>query len=274
MAFIFGFTPRQQVRDFVRQMTDLGSKRIPRAIQFALNGVAIDAAKRAPAVIQQNVDRPTPWSTRTFFAKKGKLSGLTGKGLDQQSAIFKYLMGDDPEQTRRPGDVGLAKRSIMLPVWANLKPLGIKPNARGNVPKTALAKIFANVEHGAFYGRPVIMGKRRGDGLWARPGRIWVTEKGDRWRGRDRQGRFTKDVRPEKGAKMKRAYAGIPKQLFVAVPFTKHVTFLQRPVERMAGKAMSTMGSKLTQELASEIGRRGGLASVAARRAAKRQGDR
>lgn len=44
MAFIFGFTPRQQVQDFVRQMTDLGSKRIPRAVQFALNGVAIESA--------------------------------------------------------------------------------------------------------------------------------------------------------------------------------------------------------------------------------------
>jgi hypothetical protein len=155
VAFIFGFTPRQQTQDFVRRMREIGSTRIPRALQFALNGVALDAAKKAPAAIDRTLDRPTPWSMRAFFAEKGKLGAASGKSLDQissairvkdqQSVVFKYLLGGEGEEngkrTRRPGDVGLARKAIYLPIWSNLKKLGIKPNARGNLPKTALGKI-------------------------------------------------------------------------------------------------------------------------------------
>lgn len=283
MATIRGFTPKQQTNDFVRRMTELGSKRIPRAIQYALNGVAIEAAKRAPAMLGKELETPTPWSMRAFFAEKGKLSEANGKRLDQlssairvkdqQSPIFKYLLGDRGSVTRRPGDVGMARKSILLPVWANLAAIGIKPNSKGNLPKGALDSVFANAANGAFWGRPRILGRQRPDGLWARPERAWVDAKGNRWVGRNSSGKLDKSIRPARG-EAKRANMGVPKLLFVAVPHTRHLTILQRPVEKLAGRAMSTMGEKLTKELASEVGRMGGLASVAARRAQRRDRER
>lgn len=283
MAWIIGFTPKAQLEQFQQRMHDIGSKRAPRATQFALNGIAISAAKESSKVVAKALDRPTPWALRAFFAVKGNLGQASKVGIknlwsaikvkDQQSTVFKYLFGDG-RNDRRPGDVGLAEKSILLPVESNLKSIGIKMTSKGNLPKNAVSRIMSNSANGAFWSkaRMIRVGSVRRKlpaGLYARPAKIWVGVKGDRWQGRDAQGRFTKDARPNRGHGFKRANAGLPVLMLRSVPMTRHLGILQRPVEKFAGKKMSELGARLTKELRTELARDAGKASAASRRASR-----
>src|SRR5690606_23877159 len=113
---------------------------------------------------------------------------------DKQSAILKYMLGTRDDSRRRPGDVGPAKQHILLPVWRNIESrTSVKRNARGNLARTALAKLFAGagVDQGVFWGAPVVLGKQQPLGLWARPHRAWFNADGSKFQGRDEQGRYT-----------------------------------------------------------------------------------
>lgn len=65
MVSISGNTTAAQIRDFERQMRDVAQSKIPRAVQFALNGVAIDASKRMQTVLPTVLDHPTTTTTTT-----------------------------------------------------------------------------------------------------------------------------------------------------------------------------------------------------------------
>ena len=257
MAWIIGFTPKSKVKHFAEQMQDISAKRTPRAVQFALNGIAIEAAKKSGPIVSKALDKPTAWSTRAFVAVKGNLGAARGQSLDklwsaihvkkQQSTVFKYLFGEG-RNARRPGDVGMASKSILLPVWANLKAIGIKPTKAGNLPKDAIDRITAKAANGAFWRKAHFMGITKGDrrmrrkmpaGLYARPARIYVGVKGERWQGRDAAGRFTKDARPNRGHGFKLRNAGLPTLLLRSVPMTRHLGVLQKPIERFAGQSTS-----------------------------------
>lgn len=127
-------------------VSDVGFKKYVRAISWAMDETAKSVAVRMREVLPQVLDNPTPWTRRAFqytrSLGKGRQPGSDGPSssvfvMDDQSVVLKFLMGQGTN-TRLPGDVGLARDHILLPMWKNLTDTqGIKPNRYGNLPGTA-----------------------------------------------------------------------------------------------------------------------------------------
>lgn len=103
---------------------------------------------------------PTPWMRRAFTYKRalsrtGDIVEAEVSVLPSQSIVMKYAMGSGP-QTRRPGDVGLAKDRILVPYWRNLQETQvITINRYGNLPGGVAARLTREAA-----------GKRRVSGRW------------------------------------------------------------------------------------------------------------
>lgn len=104
------------VRDAQRAFEEFGADRFPRAVQFALTGVAIDAVNRFRGEIPNIWHRPNR-ATRNalrYAVDKDLLGRVTSVGeakaavfvQDLQSIWLKYSFGDGP-QIRTGGDVGI-----------------------------------------------------------------------------------------------------------------------------------------------------------------------
>lgn len=126
----------------------IGENAFPRAVQFSLNGVAIDAVERFKAALPRVLNHPVPFTSRGIIADKANLDRASLdnlqssiKVLPRQSAYLKYVFGDGPS-TRLPGDVGLAQSSIYIPQFRNIaKAFRIKP-INGKLPPGAVGKIL------------------------------------------------------------------------------------------------------------------------------------
>lgn len=244
MVEIRGHTSKAQLDDFERQMLDLGSKRIPRAVQFALNGVAMEATKKSRPMLARELNNPTPWAIRAFYAKRGKLSEAPSDlseissemaVKDQQSVPFKYILSDG-EERRTPGDVGPAEEHILLPWWPGLfRYMGIRKTSRGDLPRTALDKIWASRD--TFFGAPFIFGRSLPLGIYRRPKRR---------------------ISERTGLKIN---AGIPALLMVAEDQTRHQPILTKPTEKVAIEAMKTFPTLLEDQIRTEIGKMGAKAA-------------
>lgn len=113
--------------------------RFRRAAAWTMSEVAKGAAGGAKDAVEDTFENPTPWMRGAFGYKRA----LTRTGDEisaelfvkpSQSVVLKYAMGDGV-QTRRPGDVGLAKERILVPHWRNLAlTQNINRNAYGNLP--------------------------------------------------------------------------------------------------------------------------------------------
>ena len=166
-------------------MLELGNTRIPRAIQYALNGVAMDAVKLSAPMLLETLDNPTPWIERAFVARRGDLKIADKNDAEaslvvkpDQSVVFKYMLGESENQKvkREAADVGPADKYTLVPLWPGIgMRTKVKKNAKGNLPKTALASLFAGkgTPNGVFWGTPVVLGEQRDLGLWSRPKRKW-----------------------------------------------------------------------------------------------------
>lgn len=147
----FGFSLDIDLSDAVKRYSEAfeayGERAFPRAVQFALNGVSIDAADRFRKAMPTVLDRPVPWIIRGVASTK---ADLNVSRLDQvssaikirpdQSAILKYSMGLT-DQVRLPGDVGLAEKAVWIPVPDNIKRvMGTRLQA-GNVPSGTVSAI-------------------------------------------------------------------------------------------------------------------------------------
>lgn len=242
MVSIRGSTTRDQIRDFERQMQSVAREKIPRAVQFALNGVAIDASKKMQAMLPTVLDEPTLWIQKAFVAKKGATTVTDLKDVKasleskpEQSALLKFYYGDGDETERLAGDIGPAERMTLIPIWPNIKRRSkVKPTKQGNLPRTALGSLFTGkgIRGGVFWGSPTVMGQRMAYGLWARP-----------------------SVRGQ----------GLPSMLLKAVDSTKHPDLLTEPTRRVAEAAMATLSNRLEAELRSQLARQAGRASAASR---------
>lgn len=237
---------RGDIKALEATFAEIGSKRAPRAVQYALNGVAKSAQSKTKGMLQSELDNPTAWTLRAYVAKYGKLSEAQGKALDelsseltvreQQSAPFKYMYGDGANR-RRPGDVGPAQEDILLAIWPNVKRMGIRPTAKGNMPRTAIKKLFERRD--TFWGHFRWGGKTMPIGLYLRPERR---------------------VDPRTG---KRFNLGVPRLLLRAVPKTIHDPILEKPTQKLALKAMAELPMRVENEMRSEIGRMGARAKKA-----------
>lgn len=246
MVSISGNTTAAQIRDFERQMRDVAANKIPRAVQFSLNGVAIDASKRMQTMLPQVLDEPTAWITKAFVARKGPTTVTNLRDVEaamvakpDQSALLKYYFGDGDESVREAGDIGPAERMTLIPLWPNIKrSTKVKPTKQGNLPRTALATLFAGrgVRGGTFWGSPTVMGRPMAYGLWARP-----------------------SVRGQ----------GLPSMLLKAVDSTRHPDLLTEPTRRVAEEAMATLANRLEAELRTQLARRAGIESQRVQRGAR-----
>lgn len=70
MVSITGSTTAAQIRDFERQMRDVAEKKIARAVQYSLNGTAIEASVKMKALLPTIIENPTAWIAKAFVAKK------------------------------------------------------------------------------------------------------------------------------------------------------------------------------------------------------------
>lgn len=124
---------------------------MPRALQFSLNDVGMDAVRRFRDRMPAVLDRPNPWTLKglQYDVDKDLLNSIWSIGearasvyLDgPQSVSLKYLFGYGA-QTRQPGDVGLAAESIYVPFGDNIKlTQGVSPNKYGNVPQGFMRRL-------------------------------------------------------------------------------------------------------------------------------------
>lgn len=120
------------------------------AVALTRTAYAVKAAM--PAALEQDLDRPTPFTKRGIFvrsANKDNLTAVVGF-LDRQASYLKYqIVGG----TRRPGP-----RGIKLPG-------NIELNAFGNIPKGLIDRLKAAAQNGSLSGAIVrrlgVHGNRR-----------------------------------------------------------------------------------------------------------------
>lgn len=137
------------VRDAASAFEAFGVDRFPRAVQFALTGVAVDAVNRFRA------DIPNIWHTPNkatrdamrYVVDKDLLGRVASVGeasaavfvQDLASTWLKFGFGDGVN-TRTPGDVGIEayfcdQNSIRVPINDNLRRTGLgSPTAGGKLP--------------------------------------------------------------------------------------------------------------------------------------------
>jgi hypothetical protein len=135
------------VKRYSEAFEEYGTRAFPRAVQFALTGVSIDAADRFRKAMPAVLDRPVPWVIRGVASVKADLNvarldevSSAIKIRPDQSAILKYQMGLT-DQVRRPGDVGLAERDVWIPVPDNIRKVTGTRLQQGNVPSGTASAI-------------------------------------------------------------------------------------------------------------------------------------
>lgn len=147
----FGFSINVDLSGAVKRYSDAfeeyGARAFPRAVQFFLNGVSIDAADRFRKAMPAVLDRPVPWIVRGVASVK---ADLNVRKLDEvssaikirpdQSAILKYQLGLS-DQLRRPGDVGLARHDVWIPIADNIRKVMGTRLQSGNVPSGTVSAI-------------------------------------------------------------------------------------------------------------------------------------
>lgn len=196
------------VRDAQKEFEAFALDRFPRAVQFALTGVAIDATNRFRDRVPEIFHGPnklTRDALRYTVDKDllGKVQSVDEAKADVfvlplQSSWLKYAFGDG-ENVRQPGDVGIEayfgdQNSIRVPVGQNLSStFGIRTRGKDKIAGSDARRIAAMAAAGykssgnfgpggwgVFEVRPgdKAMGRGfiTGAGIYARPPRAVVTE--------------------------------------------------------------------------------------------------
>ncbi|GBU19683.1 MULTISPECIES: hypothetical protein [unclassified Methylobacterium] len=177
-----GLAVRIDIADAVREaqaaFEAFGVDRFPRAVQFALTGVAIEAVNQFRAEIPHIWHSPNKATRdalrytvdRDFLNRVATVGDAKASVFvqDLQSIWLKYSFGDGP-QTRPGGDVGVEayfadQTNVAIPVGSNLRKTGLgKPAASGKVPARDARRIAAMAAAG--YDRNTA-GGTKGSGSW------------------------------------------------------------------------------------------------------------
>lgn len=166
------------VREAQAEFERFGLERFPRAVQFALTGVAIEATNRFREDIP-NVWHAPSRATRDalrYVVDKDLLGKVVSVGeakaavfvQDMQSTWLKFSFGEGP-QRREPGDVGIEayfgdQASIRIPVNSNIKHTGFgNPGASGKLPSRDARRVAELAAAG--YTRNTF-GSTKGSATW------------------------------------------------------------------------------------------------------------
>jgi hypothetical protein len=209
---------------------------------------ASEVAKVACQGATEAIDDPTPWMRRAFgYTRALNRSGDAVQAdlftRPEQSIVMKYGLGDG-RQTRRPGDVGLARDRIYVPHWRNLAlTQGINRNQYGNLPGGVAARLAREAAG--------TRAKRRVASRWGvYKGEITVG--GSRLMGYI--ARLGRDKAPfAKNGRMITVNLGRPRALLIAVHQASYKPVMQEPYDRAVDAALALIPSLMEAELADAI---------------------
>ena len=185
-----------------RFVSEVGIKKYRRAAGWAVDETAKAAVLGIRAQFDKHLRRQVPWTKSAVTYARVEKAGLNaieqGTRTDvyaqvfvkpKQSVYLKYLFGMG-DNTRFPGDVGLAQNKILLPWWDNITlTQGVRPTRYGGVPTGFLARLSREVQGtrapkrsgtqsrwGVYYGEITLHGQKRLAYI-ARPPRVPVTDR-------------------------------------------------------------------------------------------------
>jgi hypothetical protein len=142
-----------------RFVSTMGEAKYRRAAGWAVDEVAKHAVVGIRQQFHKHLKRNTPWTQSAIKYKRSSAAGLNAieagtnsAGLfsavyvmPKQSTYLKYLFGLQ-DNTRLPGDVGMAQDQILIPWWDNIKlTQGVQPTQYGGVPRGFLARLSREV---------------------------------------------------------------------------------------------------------------------------------
>lgn len=149
-----------QIKDWrLRFVSTVGEAKYRRAAGWAVDEVAKHAVLGIRKQFHKHRKSNTPWTESAIKYKRSSAAGLNAikagtndAGLfsavyvmPKQSTYLKYLFGVQ-DNTRLPGDVGLAQDKILIPFWQNITlTQGVQPTQYGGVPSGFLARLSREV---------------------------------------------------------------------------------------------------------------------------------
>ncbi|WP_200927260.1 hypothetical protein [Methylobacterium sp. Leaf88] len=143
-----------------RFVSTVGIAKYRRAAGWAMDETAKAAVVGIRKQFHKTLKRNTPWTQSAIKYTRSGFVGLNqierndaGDGvwasvelMPKQSTYLKYLFGVG-DNTRLPGDVGLAQDRILIPWWDNIKlTQGVTPTQYGGVPTGFLARLAREVQ--------------------------------------------------------------------------------------------------------------------------------
>lgn len=145
------------IRRLERQFRELGETVLASALSGALNDIALDANRRMALAFERTIEGgPEAFTKINPGQRKSSVVERPGRpvaGADHvqsatavqalQSTYLKYGLGERRE--RRPGDVGLADKTLFVPIEENLRKYQGIDLKRGNLPKGAVKKLLKRV---------------------------------------------------------------------------------------------------------------------------------
>ncbi|WP_262265502.1 hypothetical protein [Microvirga yunnanensis] len=164
---------------------------LPKALAFALNGVAFAARDMARDEAKRVFDRPAPFSIRNAFMYKaarlsaGSIDEIESQVFikDRQSAYYVFQIPEG-QKDREPGNIGPGRTWLFMPVLRDAKDPslvdaktgGLKRNVlKGLIRRSGLAgqqEVSESQRRRDAGKRPVWFGEYKGvHGIWERPER-------------------------------------------------------------------------------------------------------
>lgn len=145
---------RRALRDLKRDLGRLRTDQIPFATAQALNATAARVAQAETAALAETFKDPTPFTLRGMAVLKARKTDLVARVImkDTQAKYLESYLDGGPQYLG-------SKRAI-------LKPVDIKLNAYGNIPRGKLAQLKAR---GDIFIGPVTIHGQTINGVWLRP---------------------------------------------------------------------------------------------------------
>ena len=275
-----------QIMDWrLKFVSTVGEAKYRRAAGWAVDEVAKHAVLGIRQQFHKHLKSNTPWTESAIKYKRSSAAGLNaieaGTNVDglfsavyvmpRQSTYLKYLFGVQ-DNTRLPGDVGLAQDKILIPFWQNITlTQGVQPTQYGGVPRGFLARLSREVagtkakarastasRWGVYKGAITLHGQPRLAYI-ARPPRVPTGDVQQIFSNR-RGGRVV-----TVGRKMKDI--DHPRVLFLAVDRATYKPIVEKPWEEAcqaaAARIPEIMAAQLADNLAHAAAKRGGTRMAA-----------
>lgn len=280
----FDLNVRDAVDAVQSAFEEFGERAFPRAVQFALNRVTIDAVNRF-----RDDEMPAGLRHMTAFTKAGVRYELDKSRLDSvtsvdgvvsaafilpmQSVWLKYALG---EETRFGGDVGIEgyfpdKSQIYLPVESGLEAVGIRPRGGGTYKGADIKMIGRSlakgirVSGGARFGGSFEIKAgdrdpaRLGVGIHARPMRGLAVQSREKVRAKVRSGKMASprtqfvNGRGRQVDVPKVVNLGVPQLMFLTRPEGHYKAPLSPRWEATMQRSADKIGDYLERELVDKM---------------------